>query len=220
MRRADPHAPSVDAAPGSRRVEMDRETGIRRHCGTAARVQGIKELGKAALPDLERAVKDVDCEISSRAISLIKCVEIREQLEPALFLKFPDLDERLASGGPPAYPQAFMIAARQLQAVPPPARGETPDRDRVRKYQASTFGKPHGEPVERPFHVARLPSSGARAYFRLGPPSREPARNSISPATSSSGSASISPTGMIESDDAFIISTSFRWMTRLFPSTS
>jgi HEAT repeat protein len=86
-------------ALGSERIE-DREEASRK----------LKELGRAAFPELERAAKRADREIAARAALLIRCITIKEQLPPDLMKAAPGLEDRLAAGEPHTWTEVFMAA--------------------------------------------------------------------------------------------------------------
>ncbi|MCI0657722.1 MAG: HEAT repeat domain-containing protein [Acidobacteria bacterium] len=67
----------------------DREVAARR----------LKGLGKAALEELEKASRDKDPEVSSRAHSILKIIAFRETLPPGLRNDLPGVEDRLAEGG-------------------------------------------------------------------------------------------------------------------------
>src|SRR5881394_1164723 len=61
-------------------------------------VKKLKELGEAAIPELEKASRSSDLEVSSRARYLLIWNEIRKKGAPDLRKIVPDLEDRLAHG--------------------------------------------------------------------------------------------------------------------------
>src|SRR6476646_8421631 len=59
----------------------------------------LKEMGKAALPELEKAREDKDPEVAKRVLHLIQVAALREKLSPNLLKFNPRLEDRLAEGG-------------------------------------------------------------------------------------------------------------------------
>jgi HEAT repeat protein len=59
----------------------------------------LKDLGKAAVPELEKASRDQDPEVSAQATHILKIVTLRETLPPFLWKDLPGMEERLAMGG-------------------------------------------------------------------------------------------------------------------------
>jgi HEAT repeat protein len=59
----------------------------------------LKEMGKAALPELEKARGDKDPEVASRARYLVEVAALREKLSPYLRNVLPGVEDRLAAGG-------------------------------------------------------------------------------------------------------------------------
>jgi HEAT repeat protein len=57
--------------------------------------QKLKEFGKAAIPELEKASKDKDAEVARRAESLLRVIPIREKLTPNLLKTIPGIEDRL-----------------------------------------------------------------------------------------------------------------------------
>lgn len=71
----------------------------------------LKELGKQALPELEKAAKEGDLDLATLAKSLLRVIGIQEQLSPALRRAMPGVEERLARGAKAAWSEAFLEAA-------------------------------------------------------------------------------------------------------------
>jgi HEAT repeat protein len=59
----------------------------------------LKELGKDALPELEKATRDGDSEVAGRAKYLLEVIALRGTLSPTLRKVLPGLEDRLALGG-------------------------------------------------------------------------------------------------------------------------
>jgi len=64
----------------------------------AAAFRKLEEVGRPALPQLEKAAKDSDGEVSTRARALLIRIPIRERLTPALVGAFEGIYDRLALG--------------------------------------------------------------------------------------------------------------------------
>ncbi|HEU4339157.1 MAG TPA: hypothetical protein VFS19_03740, partial [Planctomycetota bacterium] len=71
----------------------------------------LKELGKAAKVELEKAVKDPDGEVARLATSLVERLTLQETLAPRLQEQIPGLADKLAFGGDPEWTQAFLAVA-------------------------------------------------------------------------------------------------------------
>ncbi len=74
----------------------------------------LKALGKAALPRLREAARSGDSEISTRAKRLIRILEVKDSLPPALLTFSAGIDEKLASD-PHEWTTLFLAAAAELQ---------------------------------------------------------------------------------------------------------
>jgi HEAT repeat protein len=61
-------------------------------------VSKLKELGDVAIPELEKAARSSDLEVSSRATYLLVWNEVRKKGSPDLRKVIPDLEDRLAQG--------------------------------------------------------------------------------------------------------------------------
>ncbi|HEV3027117.1 MAG TPA: HEAT repeat domain-containing protein, partial [Planctomycetota bacterium] len=59
----------------------------------------LKEMGKAAVPELQKAREDSDSEVAGRAKVLLALFALRERLSPNLRKVLPGVEERLAPGG-------------------------------------------------------------------------------------------------------------------------
>ena len=59
----------------------------------------LQRLGKNAVPALLRVSRDQDADLVVRARLLLKTIELRESLPPALLRELPGLEERLAQTG-------------------------------------------------------------------------------------------------------------------------
>src|SRR6185436_9754812 len=72
----------------------------------------LEEIGRPALPLLEKAALDSDGEVATRARTLLVRIKIRERLSPALAGQMKDIFERLASG---EWKQIFLELAGDLR---------------------------------------------------------------------------------------------------------
>ena len=79
----------------------------------------LADLGRTALPYLEKAAKDPDLELASRAARIRRLIELRERLSPALLKKYPGIEERIEDD-PHAATQVFL----DLPYLPDSDRGE------------------------------------------------------------------------------------------------
>jgi HEAT repeat protein len=59
----------------------------------------LKDLGKAALSELEKASRDKDPEVATQAKHILNVVALRETLSPGLWKDLPGMEDRLAEGG-------------------------------------------------------------------------------------------------------------------------
>lgn len=66
-----------------------------------------------SLPALEKAARDADPEVSARARKLLETIPLLQKLTPTLKRAMPALRERLASGTPHAWTEAFLAATNQ-----------------------------------------------------------------------------------------------------------
>src|SRR5258706_7371513 len=74
----------------------------------------LKELGKSALPELEKAAESGDRDLSARARLLLKVIPIRSRLSANLIAQVPGIDDRLASGDAHTWTTAFLEFANQV----------------------------------------------------------------------------------------------------------
>jgi HEAT repeat protein len=95
----------------------------------------LKDLGTAALPELEKAAQSADVEVSERSRSVLKVIRLRLSLTPNLVAKVPDVVERLTSGDGHAWTVLFLEIADKVTF-----EGDLPDtwagssrRERVKK---------------------------------------------------------------------------------------
>jgi HEAT repeat protein len=117
---------------GSDRVE-EREEAARK----------LEDLGSAALPELEKAVRSADVELSERSHLLLKRIRIRLRLTPNLVARIPGIVERLASGDDHAWTAAFL---------------EMADRITVEQDPPDTAARPAGgKGMNRHTHTVTLP---------------------------------------------------------------
>jgi len=66
-----------------------------------------------SLPALEKAARDADPEVSTRARGLLETIPLFQKLTPTLKRAMPALRERLASGTPHTWTEAFLDATKQ-----------------------------------------------------------------------------------------------------------
>lgn len=69
----------------------------------------LKALGRAAIPDLERAAKDPDRDVAGRAQSLLRVIRMAERFSPALRAALPGVEGRL-TGDDEAWTREFLKA--------------------------------------------------------------------------------------------------------------
>lgn len=81
----------------SEKIE-DRESAIGR----------LKALGAAALPELERASRDRDPEVSGRARHVIRAIEVMKRLTPNVTKAVPGVEDRLAVGAGHTWTEVFL----------------------------------------------------------------------------------------------------------------
>lgn len=81
----------------------------------------LKELGRAALPELEKAAKSADPELAARARRLLQVIPVRVRLTPRLLKRFPGLDERLSAADDPAWTAFFREVAKEVATGEDPA---------------------------------------------------------------------------------------------------
>jgi len=71
----------------------------------------LKDLGNAALPEVEKAAQSADAEVAERARSLLKVIRLRLRLTPNLVARIPNVVERLASGDEHSWTALFLEIA-------------------------------------------------------------------------------------------------------------
>lgn len=88
----------------------------------------LKELGQAAVPELEKAAKDSDPEVAGRARHLLRVIALQGRLTPNLRKVLPGVEDRLASDPELGWAKAFLEACREsglsaadLEALADPA---------------------------------------------------------------------------------------------------
>jgi HEAT repeat protein len=86
-----------------------------------AAARKLKDLGRAALPALEKASKDADAEVAASAAQILRVIRLRETFGPRLLAAVPGIDERLAAGPGPAWTAEFLKAADVARVA---ARGD------------------------------------------------------------------------------------------------
>ena len=75
-----------------------------------AAARRLKDLGKAAVPELERAAKSDDAESSARARNLLRTIDLRGRLAPRLLEALPGIEDRLAGDDAHEWTRAFLEA--------------------------------------------------------------------------------------------------------------
>ena len=71
----------------------------------------LKELGAAAKPALEKAAKDPDKEVATRASLLLRILQLKSELTPGLQQALPNVVDRLAGNSGPAWTEVFLDAS-------------------------------------------------------------------------------------------------------------
>lgn len=95
----------------------------------------LLKLGTAAIPALEKAVRDPDREVASRARTVLRWIRISVRLTPGLKKRWPKLVNRLASGNEHTWTEVFHEAikedlpAEDLNALAGPAVRGARDAD-------------------------------------------------------------------------------------------
>ncbi len=88
----------------------------------------LKALGRLAAADLLEASKGSDSEAASRAKRLLRILDLRETLPPALLKHHPGAEDRLVGGGH-EWTKLFLLAAAEVQPNQP--RGVPPELRRT-----------------------------------------------------------------------------------------
>jgi HEAT repeat protein len=70
----------------------------------------LKDLGKAAVPALEKAAASADAEVAGKAKDLLRVIAVTERLTPELRKVMPGVEERIALGEKKAWTEAFLEA--------------------------------------------------------------------------------------------------------------
>ncbi|MHC4607834.1 MAG: HEAT repeat domain-containing protein, partial [Planctomycetota bacterium] len=70
-------------------------------------VERLKALGEAARPALEKAARDADPEVARSARYVLHVIEYRAAIPDVLRKDLPDLEDRFAARGPPAWAEVF-----------------------------------------------------------------------------------------------------------------
>jgi HEAT repeat protein len=91
----------------------------------------LRTLGRAAAPELEKAARDPDAEVASRARLILRMIDLGDRLTPRLRAAMPGVEERLLRGGAHAWTEVFLeasnaekfatLAPRDLAALALPA---------------------------------------------------------------------------------------------------
>jgi HEAT repeat protein len=74
----------------------------------------LKDLGNAALPELENAAQSADIEVSERSRSVLKVIRLRLRLTPNLVARIPNVVDRLASGDGHSWTALFLEISDQV----------------------------------------------------------------------------------------------------------
>jgi len=78
----------------------------------------LKQLGRAAIPDLEQATKDADPEVAGRATAALRVIALRESLSPELRRVLPGVEDRLAGARDSVYAEVFLEACDRADLKP------------------------------------------------------------------------------------------------------
>jgi HEAT repeat protein len=136
----------------------------------------LKDLGKAALPELNNAARSGDRELSERSRRLLKVIPVRIMLTANLLAEIPGIDERLGLGDEHVWTTVFLDIADRLtvEQDPPKTAGEaTKDQSvnqRVKKLWKETPEKGKVLPLKsEDVRVLVLPAiRGAKAPEERG----------------------------------------------------
>ncbi len=92
-------------------------------------IRGLKAMGRAALPAIEKAAADKDAEIAARARDLLRRLAIRESFSPRLKALLPGIEDRLDPDKPSLWTEALLklTARREGKLVHPEIRAEDLD---------------------------------------------------------------------------------------------
>jgi HEAT repeat protein len=74
--------------------------------------QSLQDLGRPALPGLEKASRDPDPEVAARARLLVRKIRGTADFSPALLAAFPGIEDRLGKGTDHDWTLAFLLALR------------------------------------------------------------------------------------------------------------
>jgi HEAT repeat protein len=78
----------------------------------------LAALGRAAVPELERAARSPDLELARRASTLLRQIALQEHLSPAVVTAVPNAAELLASGTDQTYAQVFLRLCATPKVLP------------------------------------------------------------------------------------------------------
>ena len=73
----------------------------------------LRELGKGAIPDLEKAASDPSPEIAARCRNLLRRIHLEGSVPPSLVRTWPGIVEKLASGEDGAWTEVFIAASKE-----------------------------------------------------------------------------------------------------------
>ncbi|HLF93229.1 MAG TPA: HEAT repeat domain-containing protein [Planctomycetota bacterium] len=102
---------ALQADPAREAVDRLRSDAVEERDAAARK---LKELGKAAVPELEKAAKTADAETAGLARHLIRVIDIADRLSPRLRRVQPGIEERLAAGDDHAWTVAFLDLDREV----------------------------------------------------------------------------------------------------------
>src|SRR5579863_5532782 len=100
--------------PGSPKIpELVERLGAEDAAVRSEAERQLKILGKAALVDLQKGAGSQDSERAARSKRLLRILELRETLPPAILQVFPDAPDRLAIGAG-EWTKLFVQAAARM----------------------------------------------------------------------------------------------------------
>ncbi len=88
-------------------VERLRSDSLEERDDAAAR---LRKLGRAAIPELEKAARDADGDFATRAKGVIEAIRVAESLSKTLRKAFPAVEERLATPDDAVWTRTFLAA--------------------------------------------------------------------------------------------------------------
>jgi HEAT repeat protein len=100
--------------------------------------RSLLELGRPALPGLEKASRDPDSEVAARARLLVRKIRGTADFTPALLAAFPGIEDRLGNGSDHDWTLTFLLALRGRLSVddlaplaPRALRGASTDEEKT-----------------------------------------------------------------------------------------